>query len=228
MVSPRHWIAEMGCLDPTPQSGQGWSSPGTADRRAMVSHGTEEPTGMASHWHRRGVVSSRHRRAEGDGIAPTLESGEEWSHPDTAEGWSRPDTSERTGMVSPRHIRADRYGLAPAPQSGGRWDRPDTGERRGMVSPRHRRAEGDGIAPRAERAGLAPAPKGWDRPDTAERRGMVSPWHRRAERDGLTILTNISSSLSHWVGLSHYINLYISFNEQLGGVFSLEILIYLL
>ena len=43
----------------------------------------------------------------------------------------------------------------------------------------------------------------------------------------LTIYTCISLSKSNRVGISHYIYLYISFSEQLGGDFSLYILVYL-
>ena len=43
----------------------------------------------------------------------------------------------------------------------------------------------------------------------------------------LAIYTCISLSMSNWVGVSRYIYLYISFNEQLGGGFSLYILVYL-
>ena len=68
------------------------------------------------------MESSRYRRAERDGIAPTPQSGEGWpqhrrperdglalvppngegwNRPDTVEGWKRPDTADRRGMVSP-------------------------------------------------------------------------------------------------------------------------------
>ena len=43
----------------------------------------------------------------------------------------------------------------------------------------------------------------------------------------LAIYTCISLSMNNWVGVSRYIYLYISFNEQLGGGFSLYILVYL-
>ena len=77
-------------MAPASQTGEGWSRPSTAERR--------------------GMETSRYRRAEMDGIAPTPHSG--------GEGWSRPSTAERRGMESSRYRRAERDGIAPTPQSG--------------------------------------------------------------------------------------------------------------
>ena len=80
------------------------------------------------------MESSRYRRAEKDGIAPTPQSGEGWPQhhrperdgltlvPPNGEGWNRPDTVEWRGMGSHRHRRVDRDG-------------PSAADRRGMVSP---------------------------------------------------------------------------------------------
>ena len=62
-------------LAPAPQRGEGWDLPDTAERR--------------------GMVSSRHRRAERDWIAQA---------PQSREGWN---PVEQRGMVSPRHRRAE-------------------------------------------------------------------------------------------------------------------------
>ena len=67
--------AEWRGMAPAPQTGEGWSRPSTAERR--------------------GMETSRYRRAERDGIAPALQSGE---------GLDRTDTAEWRGM-------------APAPQT---------------------------------------------------------------------------------------------------------------
>ena len=80
------------------------------------------------------MESSRYRRAERDGIAPTPQRGEGWPQhrrperdgltlvPPNGEGLKRPDTVEGRGMGSHRHRRVERDG-------------PSTADRRGMVSP---------------------------------------------------------------------------------------------
>ena len=100
-------------MAPAPQIGEGWSRPSTAERR--------------------GMETSRYRRAERVGIAPTPQSGEEW----------------------PQHRRPERDGLALVPPNGEGWKRPDTVERRGMGSHRHRRVERDGPSTADLRDGLA-------------------------------------------------------------------------
>ena len=91
-------------MAPAPQTGEGWSRPSTAERR--------------------GMETSRYRRAERDGIAPTqiVERDGLALVPPNGEGWKRPDTVERKGMGSHRHRRVERDG-------------PSTANRRGMVSP---------------------------------------------------------------------------------------------
>ena len=64
---------------------------------------------------RRGMESSRYRRAERDGLVLAPPNG--------------------GGMGSHGHRRAERDGLALAPPNGEGWDRTDTAEWRGMVSP---------------------------------------------------------------------------------------------
>ena len=76
------------------------------------------------------METSRYRRAERDGIAPTQQSGEGWPQhrrlemdclalvPPNGEGWKRPDTVERRGMGSHWHFRVEMDGIAPALQSG--------------------------------------------------------------------------------------------------------------
>ena len=71
------------------------------------------------------METSRYRRAERDGIAPTPQSGEGW----------------------PQHRRPERDGLALASSNVEGWNHPNTVERRRMGSHRHFTAERDGIAP---------------------------------------------------------------------------------
>ena len=88
------------------------------------------------------MESSRYRRAERDGIAPTPQSGE------GSPQHSRPERDGLAlvppnggGMETSRYRRAERDGIAPTPQSGDGWhrrverDSPITADRRGMVSP---------------------------------------------------------------------------------------------
>ena len=111
------------------------------------------------------MVSSWHRRAERDGLAP--------------------GTAEQRGMGSPQLRGVERDGLAQALQNGEGWSRLGTAERRGMGSTRHRRVESDGLA-QAPQSG-----EEWDRPGTAEWRlvalapqgGEGSPGNRIAGRD---------------------------------------------
>ena len=70
-----------------PQTGDGWFRPSTAERR--------------------GMESSRYRRAERDGIAPIPQHGEGW----------------------PQHRRPKRDGLALVPTNGDGWDHTGTSER---------------------------------------------------------------------------------------------------
>ena len=77
------------------------------------------------------METSRYRRAEREGIAPT---------PQSAEGW-------------PQHRRPERDGLALVPPNGEGWKRPDTVVRIGMGSHRHRSVERDGPST-ADRRGM--------------------------------------------------------------------------
>ena len=74
-------------MTPAPQTEEGWSRPSTAERR--------------------GMETSRYRRAERDGIAPT---------PQRGEGW-------------PQHGTPERDGLALSPTNGDGWDHTGTSER---------------------------------------------------------------------------------------------------
>ena len=77
------------------------------------------------------MESSRYRRAERDGIAPT---------PQHGEGWPQPRRPERDGLIL-------------VPPNGEGLKRPDTVERRGMGSHRHRRVERGGPSA-ADRGGV--------------------------------------------------------------------------
>ena len=115
-----------------PQSGEGWPQ-----------HRRPETDGLALVLpNGGGMETSRYRRAERNGIAPTPQSGD---------GWTQHCRPERDGlalappngggMETSRYRRAERDGIAPTTQSGDGWHRrvemdgPSTADQRGMVSP---------------------------------------------------------------------------------------------
>ena len=100
------------------KSGDGWPQHRRPERDGLA---LAPPNGG-------GMETSRYRRAERDGIAPTPQSGEGWAQhrrperndlalaPPSEEGWDRTDTAEWRWK-------------APVPQTGEGWSRPSTSER---------------------------------------------------------------------------------------------------
>ena len=73
-----------------PQSGEGWPQHRRQERDGLA---LAPPNGG-------GMETSRYRRAERDGIAPTPQSGDGWPQHGRVER-DGPSTADRRGMVSP-------------------------------------------------------------------------------------------------------------------------------